>query len=84
LGCKINLKLLQASLFPNELTPGLEEVGWGLVLVCTVGSNLLVSGKIVCCYVVPKFANYNLCKSSLVGYILIALGLQDKFKIVAG
>jgi len=37
LSCKINFKLLQASLSPNELTPGLEEVGWGLVLVCTVG-----------------------------------------------
>jgi len=36
----------------------------------------------VCCYIVPKFANYNLCKSSLVGYILIALGLQDKFKML--
>jgi len=49
-----------------------------------LGSNLLVSGKNVCCYIVPKFVNYNLSKSSLVGYILIALGLQNKFKIVAG
>jgi len=38
----------------------------------------------VCSYAIPKSANFNLCKSSLVGYTLIALGLQDKFKIVAG
>jgi len=36
-GYKINLKLLHGSLSPNELTTGLQEVGRGLVLVCTVG-----------------------------------------------
>jgi len=36
LGCKINLKMLQAKFSPNELTLGLEDVGWGLVLVCIV------------------------------------------------
>jgi len=76
LGWWINIKLLQASFSQNELTSCLQEVSWGLVLVCPVG-------KSVCFYIVPKFANCNLCKSSLVGYIFIALPLQDKFKIVA-
>jgi len=43
-------------------------------------TRIATPSYVVChCYVVPKFANYNLCKSSLVGYILIALELQDKF-----
>jgi len=79
-GCKINLKLLQPTIAPNEVTHALEELGWGLVLLALLGSNLLVSGIIVCCFfVVPKFANYNLCKSSLLGNILIAPGLQVNF-----
>jgi len=27
--------MLQASFSPNELTPNFEEMGWGLVFVCT-------------------------------------------------
>jgi len=48
-----------------------------------LGSNLLVRGRIVCCYVIPKFVNYHLCKTCLVGYTIIGLGLLDKYKIVA-
>jgi len=43
----------------------------------------LVREKIVCSYALPKFVNFTLCKNSFVGYTLIGLGLQDKFKNAA-
>ena len=38
----------------------------------------------MCSNVIPKSVNFNLYKNSFVGYTLNALGLQDKFKHVAG
>jgi len=49
-----------------------------------LSSNLLVRGTIVSCYVIPKSVNYDLCKTCLVCYTIIGLGLVDKYKIVAG
>jgi len=37
--------MLQVSFFPNELTPGLEEVGLGLVLVCTTKVHPFCKGE---------------------------------------
>jgi len=45
LGLQISLKMLQTSFSLNELTYGLKEVEWGLVLVCTIGVHPFSKGK---------------------------------------
>jgi len=56
---------------------------WALLLVCTLGVHPCRSGHIC------LLCTYNICqldssKNCFVGYIIIALGLQDKYKKVAG
>jgi len=45
LGCKISFKMLQANFFPNKHALGLEQMGWGLVLVCIVGVQPFSKGE---------------------------------------
>ena len=66
MGCKISLKMLQVSFFPNELTPGLEEVGLGLVLVCTTRVHPFCKGENCVFSWLPKFVNFIMCKISFV------------------
>jgi len=58
LGCKRSLKMLQTSFSLNELTLGLEEVEWGLVLVCTIGVHLFTKGNKLC--VLMHFQNLSI------------------------
>jgi len=52
-------------------------------LCAQLGSTLLVRERIVCSHALPEFVNFILCKNSFVGYTLVALRLQHKFKNVA-
>jgi len=58
LGLQISLKMLQTSFSLNELTLGLEEVEWGLVLVCTIGVHPFSKGKKLC--VLMHFQNLSI------------------------
>jgi len=50
--------MLQTSFSLNELALGLEEVEWGLVLVCTVGIHPFTKGNKMC--VVMHFQNLSI------------------------
>ena len=59
-------------------------MGWGLVFVCTIEVHPLSRGEICVLLCTSNICQLILCKNSLMGYIIIALELQDKFKNVAG
>ena len=59
-------------------------MGWGLVFVCIVEVHPFSRGEICVFLCTSNICQLFLYKNSFMGYIIIALGLQDKFKNVAG
>jgi len=75
--------MLQTSFSLNELTHGLEEVGWSLVLVCTTGVRLFSKGENCAFSCTSKICQFYFVQKLLRGLHLNCFWVIDKFKNVA-
>jgi len=75
--------MLQASFSLNELTHGLEKVGWSLVLVCAAGVQPFRKGENCVLSCISKIYQFFPVQKLLRGLHLNCFWVIDKFKNVA-